>query len=183
MNGMKPPSTWGWLPDPARKGKLIFPDPVKTGGGYIFIATQVFRFAAATDWQQSPAAASTMAATIAWMAATAQATMVDYTKAIDAAMDYMKKLNVNVGQYAGTSPQAIQLVGQGQFVGAPNWSHDILTAKTQGNPVDLVVPSDSFREHVPHLYHLAANARSSSIWLIRLTAIRSAPGAEPLLPT
>src|SRR5439155_134558 len=26
------------------KGKLVLPDPVKTRGGYIFIATQIFRF-------------------------------------------------------------------------------------------------------------------------------------------
>lgn len=106
MAGAKKPATWDDLLDPAWKGKLIFPDPVKTGGGYIFIATQIFRF----------------------------------NKDEAKAMDYMKKLHANIGQYAGTSPQAIQLVGQGQFVGAPNWSHDILTAKSQGNPVDLIVP-------------------------------------------
>ena len=58
-------------------------------------------------------------------------------------MDYMKKLHANIGQYAGTAPQAIQLVGQGQFVGAPNWSHDILTARARGQPVDLVVPAET----------------------------------------
>jgi iron(III) transport system substrate-binding protein len=35
------------------------------------------------------------------------------------------------------------LVSQGQFVGAPNWSHDILTAKSQGQPIDLVVPQET----------------------------------------
>src|SRR6266516_3109137 len=42
--GGKLPATWDDLLDPAWKGKLILPDPVKTGGGYIFIATQIFRF-------------------------------------------------------------------------------------------------------------------------------------------
>src|SRR5207248_602408 len=42
--GGKAPATWDDLLDPAWKGKLILPDPVKTGGGYIFIATQIFRF-------------------------------------------------------------------------------------------------------------------------------------------
>ena len=102
----KKPATWDDLLDPAWKGKLVLPDPVKTGGGYIFIATQIFRF----------------------------------NRDEDKAMAYMKQLNANVAQYIATSPQAIQLVGQGQFVGAPNWSHDILTAKSQGQPVDLVVP-------------------------------------------
>jgi len=38
------PTTWDDLLDPKYKGKLILPDPIKTGGGYIFIATQLFRF-------------------------------------------------------------------------------------------------------------------------------------------
>src|SRR5438270_3965061 len=42
--GGKKPSTWDDLLDPAWKGKLVLPDPIKTGGGYIFIATQIFRF-------------------------------------------------------------------------------------------------------------------------------------------
>ena len=36
-----------------------------------------------------------------------------YAAAEDKAMDYMKKLHANIGQYTGTAPQAIQLVGQG----------------------------------------------------------------------
>ena len=84
--------------NPAFKGKLAMPDPIKTGGGYIFLATQVFRFG----------------------------------KDEEKAMDYMKALHANIGQYVGTSPQAIELVGQGQFLLAPNWGHDILTAANQG---------------------------------------------------
>jgi iron(III) transport system substrate-binding protein len=38
------PSTWDDLLDPSLAGKLDMPDPIKTGGGYIFLATQVFRF-------------------------------------------------------------------------------------------------------------------------------------------
>jgi iron(III) transport system substrate-binding protein len=97
---------WDDLLNPGWRGKLILPDPIKTGGGYIFLATQVFRFN--RDEQK--------------------------------AMDYMKKLNGNIAQYVGTAPQGIQLVGQGQFVGCPNWAHDILTARNQGQKVDLVIP-------------------------------------------
>lgn len=107
--GGKKPATWDDLLDPAWKGNVVLPDPVKTGGGYIFLVTQVFRF----------------------------------NRDEDKALAFMKSLNANIAQYIATSPQAIQLVGQGQFVGAPNWSHDILTAKSQGQPVDLVVPSDT----------------------------------------
>jgi len=43
----------------------------------------------------------------------------------------------------GTAPQGIQLVGQGQFVGCPNWSHDILTEKAKGTGIDLTVPENT----------------------------------------
>ena len=107
--GGKKPATWDDLLDPAWKGKLVLPDPIKTGGGYIFIATQIFRF----------------------------------NRDEDKAMDFMKRLHVNIAQYVATSPGALLLIDQGQFVGCPNWSHDILTEKTKGNPVDLTVPSDT----------------------------------------
>jgi iron(III) transport system substrate-binding protein len=58
-------------------------------------------------------------------------------------MDFMKKLHANIAQYIPTSPGALTLIDQGQFVGCPNWSHDILTEKSKGNPVELTVPSDT----------------------------------------
>ncbi len=103
------PTTWDDLLDPGWKKKLILPDVVKTGGGYIFLVTQVFRFNR------------------------------DEAKA----MDYMKKVNGNIAQYVGTAPAGIQLVGQGQFVGCPNWAHDILTAKNQGQKVNLDIVEDT----------------------------------------
>lgn len=141
MPGAKKPTTWDDLLDPAWKGNLTFPDPVKTGGGYIFIVTQIFRYYAAATMGASATAAATGAAASAGTAAAADATK--YAAAEDQAMEYMKKLNANIAQYAGTSPQAIQLVGDGQFIGAPNWSHDILTARSQGRPIDLIVPEQT----------------------------------------
>ena len=105
----KKPATWDDLLDASWKQKLILPSPVTTGGGYIFMATQIFRF----------------------------------NKDEDRAMAYMKSLHANIAQYIPTSPGALTLIDQGQFVGCPNWSHDILTEKGKGNPVDLTVPSDT----------------------------------------
>jgi len=107
--GGKAPATWDDLLDPAWKDKLILPDPVKTGGGYIFIATQIFRF----------------------------------NKDEAKAMAYMKSLHGNIKDYIGTSPGAIGLVSQGQYVGCPNWSHDILTEKGKNPGVELAVPKDT----------------------------------------
>jgi iron(III) transport system substrate-binding protein len=59
------------------------------------------------------------------------------------AMDFMKKLHANIAQYVPTSPGALTLIDQGQFVGCPNWAHDILTEKSKNNPIDLNVPTDT----------------------------------------
>jgi iron(III) transport system substrate-binding protein len=108
--GGKKPATWDDLLDPAWRQKLILPDPIKTGGGYIFIATQIFRFGK------------------------------DETKA----MDYMKKLHPNILSYGPTSPGVITSISNGEAAGAPNWSHDILTAKAKDpTRIDLTVPTDT----------------------------------------
>src|SRR5207249_11618838 len=112
MSGQAKPTTCGALLAPELQGKLDMPDPVKTGGGYIFLVDQVFRF----------------------------------NKDEEKAMDYMKQLHANVGQYVGTAPQGIELVGQGQFLMGPNWGHDILTAATKGSPVEFIAPQDTANE-------------------------------------
>jgi iron(III) transport system substrate-binding protein len=106
------PATWDDLLNPAFSGKMAMPDPVKTGGGYLVLATQVFRFG------------------------------MDEEKALE----FLKGLHANTAQYVGTSPQAIELVGQGQFLLAPNWGHDILTAANRGAPVEFVAPAQTANE-------------------------------------
>ena len=103
------PKTWDDLLDPAWKGKLAMPNPTTTGGGYIFLADQIFRF----------------------------------NRDEARALDYMKKLDANVGQYTQRSPDSINVVAQGEFVGAMNWVHDILTSKKKGFPLKVIIPPDT----------------------------------------
>jgi iron(III) transport system substrate-binding protein len=112
MADVAKPATWDDLLNPALAGKLDMPDPVKTGGGYICLATQVFRF----DRDE------------------------------EKAMAFMKALHANIGQYVGTAPQGIELVGQGQFLAGPNWGHDILTAASKGQPVEFIAPAPTANE-------------------------------------
>lgn len=44
LPGHKPPASWDDLLDTVWQGNLAVPDPAKTGGGFILLATQVFRF-------------------------------------------------------------------------------------------------------------------------------------------
>lgn len=106
MPGRKPPSSWDDLLDPAWQGNLAVPDPAKTGGGFILLATQVFRF----------------------------------NRDEDRAMEFMRRLNQNVAEYVGTSPDALEMIGQGRYLASPNWAHDTITAKNAGRPLMLVVP-------------------------------------------
>lgn len=109
MGSMAKPATWDDLLDPAYAGKLDMPSPVTTGGGYIFVANQVFRFGGDEE----------------------------------RAMQYLTQLHANIGQYVGGSPQAIELVSQGQFLMGPNWGHDILTAANNGAPVEFIAPAQT----------------------------------------
>jgi iron(III) transport system substrate-binding protein len=106
------PTTWDDLIQPGLTGQVMLPDPVKTGGGYIFLADQVFRFG----------------------------------RDEEKALDYMKALHANVGQYVASSPLGIELVAQGQFLIGANWGHDILTAASKGQPVEFIAPKQTANE-------------------------------------
>jgi iron(III) transport system substrate-binding protein len=43
-HGVQPPATWDDLVNPVYRGQLVLPSPITTGGGYIFVAAQIFRF-------------------------------------------------------------------------------------------------------------------------------------------
>jgi len=45
------PATWDDLLDPRFRGQFVMPSPVTTGGGFIFVATQIFRLGEDRAWQ------------------------------------------------------------------------------------------------------------------------------------
>jgi len=59
------------------------------------------------------------------------------------AVDYMKRLHLQVAQYLGRDPEGIRLVSQGRFAGGPGWSHDILTERARDPGIALVLPEDT----------------------------------------
>ncbi|HLE77883.1 MAG TPA: ABC transporter substrate-binding protein [bacterium] len=42
--GGRAPATWDDLLNPAFRGSVVLPSPITTGGGFIFVAAQIFRF-------------------------------------------------------------------------------------------------------------------------------------------
>lgn len=109
LPGKAKPDDWDELLDPELKGMIAMPDPAKTGGGFIFLACQLF----------------------------------NSNKDEAVALDYMKRLHPNVGRYTDTSPQAIELVGQGEYPLGLNWGHDILTAARAGKPLEFIAPENT----------------------------------------
>src|SRR5438128_8790776 len=64
--GVKPPAAWDDLLNPAFKGQVVLPSPVTTGGGFIFMATQIFRLGSedrAFDWLKRLAQGATFTPT------------------------------------------------------------------------------------------------------------------------
>lgn len=64
--GVRPPATWDDLLNPALRGQVVLPSPVTTGGGFIFVATQIFRLGnedRAFEWLKQLAANATFTPT------------------------------------------------------------------------------------------------------------------------
>ncbi len=64
--GVKAPATWDDLLNPAYKGQVVLPSPITTGGGFIFMAAQIFRLGSedrAFDWLKQLAANATFTPT------------------------------------------------------------------------------------------------------------------------
>ncbi len=58
-------------------------------------------------------------------------------------MDYMKRLDPSVVEYAGSEIRTLDLVARAKAVYGIAWSHDILRRKTATAGLDIVVPGDT----------------------------------------
>ncbi len=64
--GVKSPASWDDLLNPAFRGQVVLPSPITTGGGFIFMATQIFRLGnedRAFEWLKQLAANATFTPT------------------------------------------------------------------------------------------------------------------------
>jgi iron(III) transport system substrate-binding protein len=62
------------------------------------------------------------------------------------ALDYMRRLDPNIGMYAQSSPDGITGLVDGEYIAGVNWVHDILTRKKAGAPLKVIIPPDTAYE-------------------------------------
>lgn len=55
-------------------------------------------------------------------------------------MDYMRRLDPSVAEYAGSETRTMDLVADGELLGGIAWSHDVLARRETDRALDLVVP-------------------------------------------
>jgi len=121
MEGVMPPKTWDDLLEPEWQGKVVSSSPATSGGAYIFIATQIFRFE-----QLAP-----------YFGFKGDAIRKEAEKA---AWDWFLDFNKNIDLYTAKATEPITLTAQGQYVVGMSWAHDILVSVEKGLPVVLIVP-------------------------------------------
>lgn len=121
LPGTLPPKTWDDLLAPEWKGYIVSSGPATSGGAYIFIATQIFRFAELANF----------------FGFEGQAALAEGEKA---AWNWFRKFDQNVDLYMAKATEPITLTAQGEYVVGMSWAHDILVSVEQGLPVELIVP-------------------------------------------
>lgn len=117
--GLPEPKTWDDLLNPAWRGHVVSSHPATSGGAYIFLATQIFRF-------------SEIARFFGFTDI--------YQVGEQAAWRWFKEFDKNVAQYTAKATEPIVLVAQGQAVVGMSWAHDIMTWIEQGYPLKLIIP-------------------------------------------
>jgi len=116
---MPEPKTWDDLLAPDWEGHVVSSNPATSGGAYIFIATQIFRFEQLAPFFgfENPRAAGE-----------------------EAAWRWFDAFQKNVSQFTTKATEPITLVAQGQAIVGMSWAHDILVWVEKGYPIKLIVP-------------------------------------------
>lgn len=124
MPGVPLPTSWDDLLKPEWKGLISTSDPHTSGGAYIFLCTQIFRFEnffVSLGIPKEKARALAEETAFAWF--------------------QMLKENTKVFTVKATEP--IVLTAQGETILGMSWAHDILVYVEGGYPVRLIVPPDT----------------------------------------
>jgi len=124
MQGVPRPVSWDELLKPEWKGKVSSSSPFTSGGAYIFLCTQIFRFERyAPFFGISPEEARAAGE--------------------EAAFRWFLKFKENVKMFTTKATEPIVLTAQGETIVGMSWAHDILVYVEKGYPVELIVPPDT----------------------------------------
>jgi iron(III) transport system substrate-binding protein len=124
MAGVPRPISWDELLKPEWKGKVSSSNPFTSGGAYIFLCTQIFRFEKYAPFfgiseEEARAAAE------------------------EAAFRWFLTFKENVKMFTTKATEPIVLTAQGETIAGMSWAHDILVYVEKGYPVELIVPPDT----------------------------------------
>jgi iron(III) transport system substrate-binding protein len=123
--GLPMPKGWNDLLNPAFKGMLIMPNPASSGTGFLQVASLLVLMD--PDYKSKP---------------------VEQNKG----WDFLKKLDVNMGQYIKSGSKPAKLTAAGEYAVGCSFAFVYSSLKKQGFPVALVMPEEGAG------YELEANA-------------------------
>jgi iron(III) transport system substrate-binding protein len=124
MKGIPRPVSWDELLRPEWKGKVSTSGPHTSGGAYIFLVTQIFRFERYAPFYGIPKEKAREAGE-------------------EAAFAWFKAFKENVKVFTIKATEPIVLTAMGETIVGMSWAHDILVYVEKGYPVELIVPPDT----------------------------------------
>ncbi len=93
-----------------------------------------------------------------------------FNRGEDNAWKYITDLNKNIDHYTKGAGDVISLVGTGEFIASYAWAHDSYKTKTQGYPIEIVIPEKTACEvgacAVVKGAHNEDNAKKFIDWLL-----------------
>ena len=109
------PKGWNDLLNPSYKGHLIMPNPASSGTGFLQIASLLVMMD--PDYKNKP-----IKDNLAW--------------------DYLKKLDVNMGQYIKSGSKPAKLTAAGEYAIGCSFAFVYSSLKKKGFPVNMIFPEE-----------------------------------------